>query len=462
MIFEPLVQYDHGGVLVPALAESWSFSEDERIITFNLRHGVTFHDGAPWNAEAMKWNFDRWIGTDDHNWLLTSINFAETVIVDPMTVELHLTAPVPHVLFELSIVRPVRFLSPTSVAADGTYQSPVGTGPWVLTQSDSAQTMLVRNEDYWGEMPAVSSVELITIQDGRSRVAALRAGDVDVIGGDFVAPISPVEARTLARNDIAVETATGTTTFLLAFNFERASLRDPRVREAISISIDREAVAAVLYSGFATPAGSLYPETIPNAGARRAAPARDIERAAALLEAAGWTGEGVRQRDGVPLNLELVASEEAAPGSRALAEVVQQQLGDIGVDVTIRSVDHATRHDDIPAGNYDLAFFFTIGAPYDPHSTFTNYFLSTVDNGADGKMFEDAEHLDPLILSAVQAGDDSQAEHYQALYDWIHDNHAVAPLVYTPRIWAYADHVQGFEIPPTEFDMPFRGISLQF
>lgn len=460
MIFEPLVAYAKGGAIVPALAESWDIAPDGLTYTFKLRPGVTFHDGTPWNAEAAKWNLDRWIGIEDNNWIVLSMNWAATEIVDDMTVAINLKAPVPIALYELASVRPMRFLSPASVGADGAYVAPIGTGPWAQVSSDDSRTVLKRNDSWWGEKLGVEQVEIITIGDGGSRAAAIQAGDIDLTGGDFFAPVSPAEALSIQAGGAQIVTETGTGTFLLCFNPKRAATQSQAVREAISRSIDRAAVAQVIYGGFATAAGSFFPETIPHAGQRIEPFARDVEAAKSLLEADGWIGSPVRAKDGVALNLELVASEEAAPGSRALAEVVQQQLADIGIAVSIRSVDHAQRHDDIPAGNYDLAFFFTIGAPYDPHSTLTNYFLSFVDNGADGKMWDDATNLDPLVLAAVQSDEATRDAKYQAVYDYLAAGSIVAPLVYTPRIWAVGSRVQGFSMPATEYDVPFLGITV--
>jgi nickel transport system substrate-binding protein len=461
MVFDPLVAYGQGGKIEPALAESWTESEDGKTITFKLRQNVTFSDGTAWDANALKWNFDRWITDPDNGWLSVGAFYDKLEIIDPLTVALHFKQPVPPALAELSIVRPVRFLSPASVGADGAYKEPIGTGPWVVASSDDSATVLLRNEKYWGEKPAFSRVELKVIPDSRSRVSALMAGDLDIIGGDYVARLSPQEAGTLRKRGIAVEASPGTGTFLLGYNPDREILHDARVREAISIAVDRELVAKALLAGYADPAIDLFSEAVPMAGTRHPIPKRDTERAKALLQEAGWTGDGVRAKDGVPLKLELVVSEEAAPGSRALAEVLQGMLQEVGIEMSIRSVDHATRHDDIPARKYDLAFFTTIGAPYDPQGTLTNYFLSTIDSGTDGKIYLDKEGLDPLINAAMAALGEERPVAFQRVYDWLYERHALAALIYPQRMWAYGPRVQGFVTPPTEYDMPFKGISLK-
>ena len=117
---------------------------------------------------------------------------------------------------------------------------------------------------------------------------------------------------------------------------------------ACGVRFDRQAISTVLYNGYATPAGSMFPPGTPLTGEPYPAEARDADAARALLEEAGWTGDGIRQKDGVPLQMELVVSEEQIAASRSMGEVIQAQLGEIGIGITVRSVDHASRHSDIP------------------------------------------------------------------------------------------------------------------
>ncbi|MER9300356.1 ABC transporter substrate-binding protein [Mesorhizobium sp. M0621] len=119
MIFDPLVHYSSGGKIEPALAASWDKSSDDKIYTFKLRPDVTFTDGEPWNAEAAKWNLDRWLPKEDYNRMRISANLDKIEIVDPMTIAIHFKQPTPTALVEFSYVRPVRFLSPRCGASTG-------------------------------------------------------------------------------------------------------------------------------------------------------------------------------------------------------------------------------------------------------------------------------------------------------------------------------------------------------
>lgn len=459
MIFDPLVHYVRGGKIEPALAESWEISDDERVYTFRLRPGVVFTDGEPWNAAAAQWNLERWLPRSEYNWLRVSANLEKIEVVDPMTISIHLKEPTPTALTELSYVRPVRFLSPKAVDGDGNYQSPVGTGAWKVANETPEGIDLVFNESYWGERPGIDKVSLVVMPDARSRMSALLAGEIHATGGKFIAALNPQDARTLQSSGMTVVTDTGTDTIILGFNPRTDMFRDVRVREAFNLLIDREGICNAVMKGYATPTMNLYPEVIAYSGKRYDVPARDVERARKLLDEAGWVGEPIRSKDGKQLNVVLVISEDAVPDSRALGEVIQALLSEAGIGLTLRNVDHATRHGDIPEFKYDLSLFITNGAPYDPFNTIGLMMLSTIEPGTDGKIYEDKD-LDPLIEKALSAPENERDAAFQAVYDWLHENWAMIPLFHPQRIWAHNDKVKAFQIPATEYEMPIGGISL--
>ena len=119
IVFESLIGYGKGGVLEPALAESWTVAPDQLSITFNLRKGVTFTDGTPFDATSAEWNLKRWLGKGDFSWIGLSDAFDSIAIDDPHKITIKLKRPVPAGLLELTIVRPVRFLSPKAVDDKG-------------------------------------------------------------------------------------------------------------------------------------------------------------------------------------------------------------------------------------------------------------------------------------------------------------------------------------------------------
>jgi len=462
LLFEPLIRYGHGGKMEPALATDWQIENGGKLFRVSLRKNVTFTDGTPWNAAAMTWNLDRWIVLKANSWLNSARLFESYKVIDDHTVEINFKEPVIGLLNEFSYVRPVRFLSPKSVGGDGAYQKPIGTGAWVEEEADNNGSTFTRFDGYWGEKPGFKRLEVKVLPDSRGRMAAIRAGDIDLTGGEFLAPIKATEAKTLEKAGIPVTVEMGTSTIVLGFNPERNPvLQDLAVRKAINIGFDRKTIGQVLYQGLSEPAGNLFPASVPYSGTRFPIPTRDPEAAKKLLEDAGWKGSPIREKDGKPLKLELVVSEEQLAGSRSLGEILQAQLGEIGIGITIRSVDHASRHSDIPARHFDMALFLTFGAPYEPFGTVVGLLLSTYDNGVDGKLVVDPKNLDPLVNAATSASQEKVGAALQAIYDQMHADLSMLPLFYVPAIWAHTKRVKGFVAPATEYELPYQGVRLE-
>ncbi|WP_020121957.1 ABC transporter substrate-binding protein [Streptomyces canus] len=463
MVFEPLVASGENGKILPALAKSWEISADGKTYTFHLRPGVTFSDGSPWTAEAAKKSLHMWIGDPNlKDFLVTSALVTDITATNDLTLTLKLSKPYAYVLRDLSLVRPVRFLSPKVFTADGKYGGkPIGTGPWVVKSNGPTETVLTRNKDYWGHAPEFAEVDLKVIPDAKTRLTALRSGDIDLIGGAWTGSMLPEDAQELKNRPgggVKLSAAPGTTTQILGFNPDRKRLTsDPAVRKAISLAIDRKAIAQSRYFGFADPAGSLMPGTVPT-GEGKPAPAADLEAARQVLQKAGWTGQGTRSKNGVPLKLDILVAEENQPGVRQLAEVIQATLKKIGVNVQINATDHATSHDAVPAGEYDMTIFYTIGAPYDPLGTLTNSFLSTLAS-SDGKIWTDPARLDPLIEKAVTARTEKERDTaITAIYRLLDDTSAFVPLVYPQRLWASGPRAHDVKLAPTDYDFPLDGI----
>lgn len=462
MVFEPLIRYGQKGELQPALAEKWEVAPDGKFITFDLRQGVTFSDGEAFDAKSAEWNFLRWMGKSDFSWIGISEKFEKLAIDGTHRITVHLMGPVPAALYELTIIRPVRFLSPKAVDAEGKQNAIIGTGPWKIIKNDNAETVLVRNDSYWGPKPAFERCELKVVSDELARANALRAGDLDIIGGDWVAPLSPRRAKTLSGEaGITVYAEPGTATLIMGFNPKRPVLQDAKVRKAVNISIDRASIAKTLFEGYADPTMDVFPESIPPAGQRHPVPAMDIAAAKALLKDAGWTEEGDGwSKEGNMLELELVSSEESLPGGRRLSELLQAMLGQSGIKIKVSSVDNATFHQRRPNFDYDLTFFPTYGAPYDPQGTLGAGFISTTDSGPDGKVYVDPE-LDTMINDALAATGADRDARINAIYGWLYDRDAVAPLVVPQRLWAHGPKVTKFVLPPTDYDMPFEGVEIK-
>lgn len=461
VVFDALIHYGPNGALQPGLATAWKIADDGKSITFDLREGVKFSDGTPFDATAAEWNLKRWMGVADFSWIGIADAFDSIVIDAPNKITVKLKRPVPAAELELTIVRPVRFLSPKAVGPDGKQTAPIGTGPWIVESYSNSATVLVRNENYWGEKPSFNRMELKVVPDELARANGLRAGDLDVIGGDWVAALSPRRAQALKADGIKVVAEPGTATLILGYSPKAAVMQDKAVRDAIYVGVDRAAIAKVLFEGYADPIADVFPATVPTSGKRHAVPKRDVAAAQKFLTDGGWVKDASGfTKAGAPLEIDFLVSEDSMPGSKRISEMVQGQLAEIGFKVKISLVDTATMHERRPAFKYDLTFFATYGAPYDPHGSLGASFVTAADTGPDGKIYINPD-LDGVVKTALEIGGAAREAAMQSIYDWLYSNTAVCPLVVSQRLWAYNPRIENFSLPATDYDLPFKGLTIK-
>ena len=458
-LFDPLVRYRADGSFSPALAESYEVSDDGLTMTFALRKGVTFSDGTPFDAGTARTDLLRWVDDPDNSFLgLTGVTTGIDV-TDDSTLTWHLSQPYHAALNELALTRPVRFMSPTSFDASGKQTAPIGTGPYKLESLDEQRIVLVRNDRYWGARPKLDRVEFDVIPDSSARVAALQAGEVDVIGGEYTGPLALEDAASLESEDgVRVLRERSTTNLLLTVNADTGNpaLADPRVRRAIDLTIDRKGVADGLFDGAATPATTVFPDNVPYGPDADPDVTTDPAAARELLDSAGWTGSGVRSKDGSPLQLDLVLDPSLLPQATALSQAVADQLGKVGIGVTITTLDTTAYGNAVSARDFDLRFYSTYGAPYDPYNMLTANFRTS----QAGHLFASPE-LDGQIQTALAAAtDDARTAAFDTVWTTLADQVAAVPVVQLPRLWAVRDAVHGFELGATEYDLPLTGVTV--
>ena len=459
-IYEPLVRYTADGTIGPGLAESHEVSPDGLKLTFHLRKGVTFSDGKALTAPVAKADLQKWVGKEKFSFLGVSAHTKSITATDDQTLVLRLDKPYAPALQELAVTRPVRFPSPAAYGADGQVTTPIGTGPYRLQSLTPTEIVLVRNDTYWGGRPSLDKIEFKVIPDAGQRVAALKAGDLDLIGGQYLSPVTEQQGLSLKSDaNVKVLAQPSDTNLLLAFNTTSGNpaLADPLVREAINRAVDRKSYATTLFSGLAQPATQVFPPGIPNAPAAgtRDLPV-DTEAAAALLDRAGWTGSGTRSRGARKLSLTLIVDPNLLPQATTLSQAVQADLAKVGVDVQITPLDSTSYADRQSKKGYDLKLYATYGPPYDPFSMLNSNFRTDSSPGLYA-----SPAIDALIGTAEAATDPAVARTaYSAVWKSLNDAWAVAPLVELDRIWAVRTSVAGFTLGPTDYDLPLQHVVL--
>ena len=331
-VFMHIVQglYELGldGEPIPVLATGHEVSPDGKVWTIFLRQGVVFHDGTPFNAEAVKINLDRFIEGARFKFLLAKVVNVE--VVGGYTVKLYTEEPFAPMVAHLTHGF-IGMLSPASIAAAGdeVIDEPIGTGPFEFVQWVRGEHILVgRNENYWGKAPYLDEVMWRIVPEDAGRVIMLQAGEADVI---FRVP--PDDVPFLDEDlDTTVVHADSVRTIYIGFNTQREPYTDIRVRQAINYAVNKQDIVQFILSG----AGRVSDAPIAPGifGYKAAGPySHNVEKARDLLAKAGYP-DGFKAKLFHPTGRYLMDA--------AIAEAVQAQLREVGIEVELVTMEWAT------------------------------------------------------------------------------------------------------------------------
>ncbi|MEJ6396500.1 ABC transporter substrate-binding protein [Yoonia sp. 208BN28-4] len=325
-VFEGLTRFMSDGSVVAGLAESWEISQDGTVYTFTLRDGVTFHDGSDMDAEDVKFSLDRARAEDSTNaqkGLFAGITDVE--VVDPLTVAVTLEQPNGSFLFNMAWGDAV-IVAPET--ADSNATNPIGTGAFMFSdwvQGDRLE--MVRNDNYWGEAPALESATFRFISDPTAAFAAVMAEDVDVFAG-FPAPENLPQFEADPRFQVLVGNTEGET--ILSTNNKMPPFDNVLVRQAVAYAIDRDAIIDGAMFGYGTPIGTHFAPHNPDYVDLLANSPYDPERARELLAEAGFA-------DGFTTTLKLPPPSYARRGG----EIIAAQLREVGIEAEISNIEWA-------------------------------------------------------------------------------------------------------------------------
>ncbi|MFB5268488.1 nickel ABC transporter substrate-binding protein [Paenibacillus enshidis] len=468
MIFEPLVNYGEGGKLEPALAESWTISEDGKEYIFKIRQGVNFSDGTPFNASIVKKNFDAIMkNVDNHSWLGFIALLDKTEAVDESTFKLTLKEPYYPTIQELSVVRPVRFLGEAGFPDDGdtskAVKAPIGTGPWMLTdyKTDEYATF-TRNPNYWGEQPKVDKIVIRIIPDGDTRVLAFEKGELDLIYGEGMISLDAYK-QLKASGEYETKLSAPVATRQLVLNTANEALADLNVRLALQAGFNKQAMVDGVTSGFEEKADNLLPTNLPYTNISIAPVSYDVEKAKSYLDEAGWQlpeGKTVREKDGKPLELELIY-EKSEQVQKPMAETLQAEWAAIGVKLNITGLDLTEQIKRFRANDFDLNFFSNYGSPYDPHS----FIQITAEKGfgiseALANLPMKAQ-LDQQIHDALVSTDEKKREElYGSILTTMQEQAAIIPISYVKKMIVANKKLGGVEFPANRDGNAFSSLQI--
>ncbi|CAG7601052.1 Metal-staphylopine-binding protein CntA [Paenibacillus solanacearum] len=467
IVYESLVENTDQGIK-PLLAESWDISKDGKVYTFHLRSNVRFHDGEPFNAEAVKRNIDAvQRNASKHSWIKLSSKIASCDVVDHQTVRLVLTEAYDPALLELSMTRPYVFLSPKSFINGETKDGVAGyhgTGPYKLAEHKvDRHAVFEANESYWGGAPSIKKITAKVLPAGETTFLALSKGEVNFVFTDDRGTDSlDVEAMNkLAQSGKyqIVRSAAMNTKMIVANSSKRNHpVHETAVREAIWLAIDREAISKQIFHGTEAAAHELFSSNVNYADVALKQRSYNPELAAKMLGEAGWTissGQTARTKNGTPLTMKLYYDAQSS-SQKTEAELIQASLKKIGIGLEIIGEESTSIASRRSTGGYDLLFNQTWGLAYDPQSTIaafatkSSYYYTTAG-------IAKAEELYKKIDQVMTTMDEKTRKSlYADILSIVHDEAVFIPLTNGSVTVVAPKTLRGLSFKQTQFELPFE------
>ncbi|BES84997.1 glutathione ABC transporter substrate-binding protein [Pectobacterium araliae] len=442
-IFEPLYIVGKNGQPQPWLAVSATPDSDGTTWTFKLRPGVKFSDGSTLKAEDVVFSLTRHIKNAGGIPLLAPIT--SITAPDRDTVIIKLKGAYPALLSDISAVSngimPANFAGQTEAAF---FQHPIGTGPFVLESWVPGGTVtLKKNSHYWQtNKPRYDELAFTVLPDENQRVQQLLAGQIDVIDN-----LPPVRFAELSKNpDISVTRSESWVIQILQFNTKNPQFSDVHVRRAVNLAIDRKALADATSFKTSDAASTIIPPTVAFYDPTTAAVDANIEAAKKELALSAYP-HGFSTTILTPGGDQVRAQQ---------AQIIQSQLGKIGIEVSIISLDPAVVREKTHAGDYALRLQESISDVSDPN-IFLTYHFSPDDGGSDSYWtFYNNPHLTSVLRQAsVEQDVKVRGALYHEAQEIVASDVPIIPLVYQSRLVATRSNLTGIEAIPngaTRFD----------
>ncbi|MBD1586195.1 ABC transporter substrate-binding protein [Pseudomonas typographi] len=432
--------------LIPALAQHWEASADFTTFTFDLRQGVRFHDGTPFDAEAVRFNVRRFTDKQFEHFDVQASASMRPVYGQLKALNVLGSHRVQYV-FERPFMAFLRllpqgnyvsgFFSPLALQTygqNGLAEHACGTGPFKLvSRVRGEKTELLRNDDYWGRKPWLERLVFRPIADDATRLSALQTGEIDILTRT---PTDAVE--TLHAGGFHVHDSSNAGELFLGWNFNNRFAKDLKVRQAVIHAIDRDGLAKTLFSGYALPNRNILNIGNDAYDARQQDYPYDPQAARALLREAGH-GEG---------SVSFTIATDVA--NQPTIEWIRDDLAKVGIDVRIVSQEWLSYSSHLSSLDADTALFsmeWGFVTPYWLKLVYDGYVKA---RGGGGDLL--GGQLAAAIEAAAQAEDEEHAIGlWQAANALLQQQAGVVPLLTFNRYFTSAPNVRGFNVPAQNF-----------
>jgi peptide/nickel transport system substrate-binding protein len=455
LVTDSLVQYDARLELQPMLATAWEVSPDGKTVTFHLRRGVRWHDGAPVTARDVVFSVTkaRDPATDAKSLMSSFQDLLRVEAIDDHTVVAEYRTPYADFLegWTVPIIPEHLAGAEPDLLASEFARHPIGCGPFKFARHDPGREIaLESNPDYWGGEPEIDGITFSIVHDESTAYQAVLRGDLDVIG---VPPDIWGEAR---RSPDAERLARFVyyrlAVWYVAWNENGKLFGDPGVRRAMLLALDREPFIENVLQGLGRPAATTYHPDSVWADPEIAPLPYDPEEAGRLLDAAGWRdrdGDGVREKDGRPFAFTLTMPASTQEIMSRIAAWMRHSLAQVGVRMEIDSLEWGAFLERRNAGQFDAVMAMLTFSPIpDQHEL---YHSSSAEGGFNFFGLSDPE-IDRLLDRGRESFDrEERLEIYSALQHRLVELqplgclfHLASPVLHDPRL-------QGLQPSPIDF-----------
>lgn len=448
-VWEPLVTQDENAAPVPCLAESWEMSEDGTQWTFYLRQGVKFHDGSDFNADAVIANFDRMeMGVKSSSFYPLDIdshypNLESYEKVDDYTIRLTFSQPAPTQLYNMVNFGSAIY-SPNCFDENGDFNGIcIGTGPFKITENKLDEYVLLeRFDDYWGEAAKAKTIRVRVIPDADTRFSALKSGEImGVIDLNAIPTSLAVELE--GDDNFALTTTKSTMIRFLCLNGTQFPFNDVRMRQAVSLALQRSVITEDLYDGFGTPTTNILNYSTPFY--KEFPVEEDMEKAKEL--AAEVLGD-----ERVTVTYLYNGNEAAQKGE---AELIASWLSEIGIDCELMPMEMANMKEQMKTGDYGIARMQQGLSNSEPATIFRRFMLTSGDHNQNYCLGYQNDEVDALMAEAESALDmDVRTECYNRIQEISTQEFPVVPLFNDVTLMAYNTKLTGYDAKLYGIELP--------
>lgn len=460
ILYDTLVSITDDGY-AGCLAESWTISEDGCVYTFNIRDNVYFSDGTLCDANAILANFNAIIENKErHTWLEMMHLLVGVSAPDSDTFVIELSEPYYPMLTELGCIRPFAMISPNCMI-DGSTKDGVngyiGTGPYVLTDFVTDEyAVFERNENYWGEAPAIEKITVKVIPDNQTRIMALEKGEIDLIFGKNMLDADAI-SEYMDSDEFTVSLSEPNSTRHIVLNTTDDILSDKMVRVALQHATNKQAISDGIFYGLEQPADTLYATSVPYCDVELEAYDYDADLAGQLLDEAGWVmgSDGIREKDGQKLELDLLYNSDSVT-EKTISEYLQSEYQKLGISLSIHGEEEQSYRDSMKAGNFEMVFNISWGMPYDPQSSLAGMCAPVYGDYAAQQGLEDKAEIDQAIMDVLTTTDETERQElYTFVLTRLHEDAVYIPLTYECNKALYTSELQGVHFGTDQYDVPF-------